>query len=162
MARRRDKLLAAAREADKARLAEREPLLALLLEEPLALASDAGGHLRLIFVQWERATACQELRVREVATAQSGAAWPLGMPYNPKVIQGIQDTFTETQKRVVAYLTNVEKYASAIDAPEPAAGAEVAKVFKNISDEILFEKTTPEEGAKRLRKEAGTILAKGK
>lgn len=85
-----------------------------------------------------------------------------GMPYNPKVIQGIQDTFTETQKRVVTYLTNVEKTASAIDAPEPAAGAEVNKVYKNISDEILFEKTTPEEGAKRFRKEANAILAKGK
>ncbi|UKS27066.1 response regulator [Paenibacillus sp. HWE-109] len=87
-ARRRDKLLAAARQADEARLTEREPLLALLLEEPLVLAPDAAEHLRqakqlglklrLIFVQWETATACQELRVREVAAAQSGADRPLG------------------------------------------------------------------------------------
>ncbi|NOU66461.1 response regulator [Paenibacillus sp. LMG 31461] len=81
--RRREQLLVAARKTDNTRLSEREPLLALLLEEPLA--EDAAERLRLtmqlhhqmklrlIFVQWEKITACQELRVREIAAAQSGA-----------------------------------------------------------------------------------------
>ncbi|MEC0225755.1 response regulator [Paenibacillus alba] len=83
--RRSNDLLAAARQASDGWLTEREPLLALLLEEPLAPnkaellrpAKQLESKLRLIFVQWESATACKELRVREVAAAQSGAGRPL-------------------------------------------------------------------------------------
>ncbi|TBL80754.1 ABC transporter substrate-binding protein [Paenibacillus thalictri] len=100
-----------------------------------------------------------EFYTNNIEAAKSLNAY-FGMPYNPKVIEGIKSTFTDTQKNVVDYLTKVEKVAGVIDPPEPAAGAEVAKIYKNISDEILFEKITPEAGAERFRKEATAVLSK--
>lgn len=83
-----------------------------------------------------------------------------GFPYNPKVLAGVESEFTDTQKRVRAYLDLVESQGSPIDPPAPAAGSEVSTSFKNIASEIFYEKLTPAEGAKRFRQEANKALKK--
>ncbi|TBL80646.1 ABC transporter substrate-binding protein [Paenibacillus thalictri] len=85
-----------------------------------------------------------------------------GMPYHPKLIAGMQSTFSDTQKRVSQYLQIVEKHSSTIDPPAPVAGAEVSKIFTNIRAEVFYEKITPDKAAEKFRKEANAALAKKK
>jgi multiple sugar transport system substrate-binding protein len=85
-----------------------------------------------------------------------------GMPYHPKLVAGMQNTFSDTQKRVSQYLQIVEKYSSAIDPPAPVGGAELSKLFTNIRAEVFYEKITPDKAAEKFRKEANAILAKKK
>ncbi|NHN32456.1 ABC transporter substrate-binding protein [Paenibacillus agricola] len=85
-----------------------------------------------------------------------------GMPYHPRVLEGMNSSFSDTQKRVSEYLTTVEKNSSLIDPPDPTAGVEVGKIFKNVSDEIFFEKISPKQGAEKFRAEANAILLKKK
>lgn len=83
-----------------------------------------------------------------------------GMPYHPKVLEGMEDSFTETQKRISEYLKIVEEHSDVIDPPAPVAGAEVITVFENISNEVFHKQITPEEAAKKFRDEALTILSR--
>ncbi|WP_162341693.1 ABC transporter substrate-binding protein [Paenibacillus paridis] len=83
-----------------------------------------------------------------------------GVPYNPKVIAGLKETFTVTQQNVLDYLSDVERYGSFIDPPDPIAGPEVNQLFKSISNEILFERITPEAGAAKFRTETNAILSR--
>ncbi|WP_240418035.1 ABC transporter substrate-binding protein [Paenibacillus periandrae] len=109
----------------------------------------------------EEAALFIEFFTNNIDAAKSLNAY-FGMPYHPAVLEGMKSSFSDTQKRVAEYLTTVEKYSSLIDPPDPTAAVEVGKVFKNISDEIFFEKTTPKQGAEKFRKEANAILAKKK
>ncbi|WP_138752317.1 ABC transporter substrate-binding protein [Paenibacillus sinopodophylli] len=81
-----------------------------------------------------------------------------GVPYNPKVIKGLQETFTDTQRNVLAYLSQVEKDGSLIDPPDPIAGPAINQLYKSISNEILFERISPEAGAAKFRMEASAWL----
>ncbi|MDF2836246.1 MAG: hypothetical protein K0Q63_1886 [Paenibacillus sp.] len=85
-----------------------------------------------------------------------------GMPYHPNLVQDMQSTFSETQKRVSTYLQEVEQYSSEIDPPAPVAGTEVGKIFTNVASEIFYERITPAEGAAKFRTEANAALAKAK
>jgi multiple sugar transport system substrate-binding protein len=83
-----------------------------------------------------------------------------GMPYHPNLVEEMQATYSETQKRVSEYLQTVETYSSVIDAPAPVGGAEVTKAFTNIRAEVFYEQITPEKAAERFRQEAKAILTK--
>lgn len=83
-----------------------------------------------------------------------------GFAYNPKVLAGLEGTFSENQKQIVDFLAKVEKQGSPIDPPAPAAGSEVGAAFKNIASEIFYEKLSPADGATRFREEASKILSK--
>jgi len=83
-----------------------------------------------------------------------------GIPYKQEVIDGMQDILSDTQKSIIAYLDTVRQHSSKIDDPEPTGHAEIKKLFKNVSDEIFFEKITPAEGAKKFRDLANAVLGK--
>ncbi|WP_256760589.1 ABC transporter substrate-binding protein [Cohnella sp. WQ 127256] len=83
-----------------------------------------------------------------------------GMPYKQEVIAGMQDILTDTQKSIIAYMDTVRQHSSKIDNPEPTGHTEIKKLFKNVSDEIFFEKISPADGAKKFRDLANTVLAK--
>ncbi|WP_337100433.1 ABC transporter substrate-binding protein [Paenibacillus sp. YIM B09110] len=85
-----------------------------------------------------------------------------GMPYHPNLVEEMQSTFSETQKRVSAYLQMVEEHSSEIDPPTPVAGTEIGKLFTNVASEIFYEQITPEAGAAKFREEANAALAKAK
>lgn len=85
-----------------------------------------------------------------------------GMPYHPDLVSEMQSTFSETQKRVSAYLQMVEQHSSEIDPPAPVAGSEVGKIFDNVASEIFYEQISPEAGAAKFRAEADAALAKAK
>jgi len=85
-----------------------------------------------------------------------------GIPYKQEVIDGMQDILTDTQKSIIAYLETVRQHSSKIDNPEPAGHSEIQKLFKNVSDEIFFEKITPADGAAKFRELANAVLGKPK
>jgi multiple sugar transport system substrate-binding protein len=84
-----------------------------------------------------------------------------GLPYHPRVIEGIKDSLSETQRNVLAYLTLVERKGNPIDPPQPSVGGEVSSLYSSLHNEILFGRITPEEGATRFRNEATVILKRG-
>jgi len=83
-----------------------------------------------------------------------------GMPYKKDLIDGMQDILTDTQKSIIAYMDTVRQHSSKIDNPEPTGHTEIKKLFKNVSDEIFFEKITPADGAKKFRELANGVLGK--
>lgn len=91
----------------------------------------------------------------EAAKALNGY---FGMPYHPRVIDSIRDTLTPTQRNVLAYLKAVEQEGSPIDPPEPAAGPQVASLFRTVGNEVLFGRISPGEGASQFRREANALL----
>ncbi|WP_341415034.1 ABC transporter substrate-binding protein [Paenibacillus filicis] len=82
-----------------------------------------------------------------------------GLPYNPRVIAGIRDSLSPTQRKVLDYLDLVERRGSPIDPPESAVGSELVKLFNLLQREMLYRRITPEEGAAKFRSEAMAKLS---
>lgn len=85
-----------------------------------------------------------------------------GVPVSSKVVEGIKSVLSPDQAKVVDYVSSVSENSSTISPMDPVGSAEVMKALKDISDEILFKKITPEEGAAKFRQQANEILAKNK
>lgn len=85
-----------------------------------------------------------------------------GVPVSSKIIEAIKPELTEDEAKIFDYVENASKNASKADAPDPLGSAEVMKALKDISEQILFKKITPEEGAKKFREQAEEILARNK
>ena len=85
-----------------------------------------------------------------------------GVPISSKVVSEVKKDLPEEQKRVFAYVMKAENSNKNLEKAYPLGAAEVVKTLQGISDQILFKKITPEEGAKRFRLEANQILSKNK
>ncbi|MFP3122466.1 sugar ABC transporter substrate-binding protein [Ectobacillus funiculus] len=85
-----------------------------------------------------------------------------GVPVSSKVADAIKPELSEEAKKVFEYVEQASQHASKADPPDPLGSAEVMKALKDISDQILFKKITPEEGAKKFREQANEILARNK
>jgi multiple sugar transport system substrate-binding protein len=83
-----------------------------------------------------------------------------GVPISSKVREALLPTLDDSSKQMFNYIADVEKHSSKIDPPDPAGAAEVSTALKNIEDEILFNKITPEAAAAKFRKQANDILSK--
>jgi multiple sugar transport system substrate-binding protein len=60
---------------------------------------------------------------------------------------------------VFDYVNNVKNSNSSVEKADPLGGIEVVKVLQDISEQILFKKVTPHEGAQIFRTEANKILS---
>lgn len=80
-----------------------------------------------------------------------------GVPISSKVANAVKIELPDDQKKVFEYLMNVENKDMVTAYPLGAAG--VVKNLQDISNQILFKKITPAEGAKRFREEANRILS---
>lgn len=85
-----------------------------------------------------------------------------GVPISSKVREALKPLLSDSQKVMFDYIDLVIKNSSPIDPPDPAGHPEVDKLLKNIEQEILYEKITVEEAAKKFRQGANEILAKNK
>ncbi|OAS82057.1 sugar ABC transporter substrate-binding protein [Metabacillus litoralis] len=81
-----------------------------------------------------------------------------GVPVSTKVSEAIKPELTEGESKIVKYVEDAKKITSEYYPPDPIGSGEVMKALKDISDQILFKKITPEEGAKKFRAQADNIL----
>ncbi|MCY8466675.1 ABC transporter substrate-binding protein [Bacillus atrophaeus] len=81
-----------------------------------------------------------------------------GVPVSDKVAEAIKPKLNEEETKIVEYVEAASKNISKADPPEPVGSAEVIKLLKDTSDQILYQKVTPEKAAKTFRKQANDIL----
>ncbi|MGW8460513.1 ABC transporter substrate-binding protein [Bacillus atrophaeus] len=81
-----------------------------------------------------------------------------GVPVSDKVAEAIKPKLNEEETKIVEYVEAASKNISKADPPEPVGSAEVIKLLKDTSDQILYQKVTPEKVAKTFRKQANDIL----
>ncbi|WNS80948.1 sugar ABC transporter substrate-binding protein [Domibacillus sp. DTU_2020_1001157_1_SI_ALB_TIR_016] len=83
-----------------------------------------------------------------------------GVPVSSEIIDALKPELTEDELKIFEYVESASETASPADPPDPLGSAEVMKALKDISDQILFEKISPEEGAKKFREQADEILSR--
>jgi multiple sugar transport system substrate-binding protein len=85
-----------------------------------------------------------------------------GMPIAAKVRDALKAGFTPEQKIVADYIDKVAANSSPMDPAAPAGSAEIEKLMKDLEQQILFGKITPEKAYEQLKKDAAAIVAKSK
>ncbi|MCL6557319.1 MAG: ABC transporter substrate-binding protein [Firmicutes bacterium] len=86
-----------------------------------------------------------------------------GIPIVPAVRDALKEMLDPVNKQVFDYIDLVgNKNASPIDPPDPPNAGEVLKLFRTITQEVLYGAITPKEAAARFIKEANEILAKNR
>lgn len=85
-----------------------------------------------------------------------------GVPISSKVREALADGVSESVKMTFDYIDELADSSNVgpIDPPEPPAGGEVTALIKEVNEEILFERITPEEGAEKIITRANEILSK--
>ncbi|WP_462405412.1 ABC transporter substrate-binding protein [Gracilibacillus sp. Marseille-QA3620] len=83
-----------------------------------------------------------------------------GVPVSSKVIETLKPLLTEDEVKVFEYVETASQNVGETDPPDPLGSAEVIKALKDASDQVLYKKITPKEGAKQFRDKAEEILSK--
>ena len=83
-----------------------------------------------------------------------------GVPVSSEIIEALKPELTEDELKIFEYVESASATASPADPPDPLGSAEVMKALKDVSDQILFEKISAEEGAKKFREQADEILSR--
>lgn len=85
-----------------------------------------------------------------------------GVPISSKVREALAQGVSESVKMTFDYIDELSGSSNVgpIDPPEPAAGGEVTALIKEVNEEILFERITPEEGAEKIITRANEILSR--
>ncbi len=84
-----------------------------------------------------------------------------GVPVSSEVSEAIKPLLTDGEVKILNYVERAKGITEEFYPPDPVGSSQVMKILKDISDQILFEKITPEEGAKQFRKQADEILKNG-
>jgi multiple sugar transport system substrate-binding protein len=82
-----------------------------------------------------------------------------GVPISSKVVEKIEEDLSENQKKVFDYVNKAKNTSKNVDKADPLGSIEVVKKLQDVSEQILFKKITPHEGAKIFRSEATKILS---
>ncbi|WP_134684096.1 ABC transporter substrate-binding protein [Brevibacillus migulae] len=85
-----------------------------------------------------------------------------GVPVSSKVVEALKTELNPEQVKVFSYMERVSKDGISLVPPDPMNATEVVRTLLDISDQILYKKITPEEGAVLFRKRANEILAKNR
>ncbi|HZJ83286.1 MAG TPA: hypothetical protein VFD57_05710 [Clostridia bacterium] len=83
-----------------------------------------------------------------------------GVPIAGKVRDAMAGEVSENVKMTFDFLGLAADYAGPIDLPEPPAAPEVTAMMREVNEEVLFEKTTPEEAAQKVIERANEILGR--
>jgi multiple sugar transport system substrate-binding protein len=81
-----------------------------------------------------------------------------GVPISTKVVEKLEKDLSPPQKKVFDYVNEVKNTNKKVDKADPLGSNEVVKLLQDVSEQILFKKITPTEGAQRFRTEANKIL----
>lgn len=84
-----------------------------------------------------------------------------GVPISKAVREALADTVSESVRMTFEYIDSIIPYVGPIDPPEPPAASEVTALIKEVNEEVLFQRITPEEAAKKVMERANEILARG-
>jgi multiple sugar transport system substrate-binding protein len=82
-----------------------------------------------------------------------------GVPISSKVIETIEEDLSENHKKVFDYVNKVKNTSKIVEKADPFGSMEVVKKLQDVSEQILFKKITPNEGAQIFRSEANRILS---
>ncbi|MFC4321509.1 ABC transporter substrate-binding protein [Litchfieldia salsa] len=81
-----------------------------------------------------------------------------GVPVSSTVLEAIKTELTDEEIKMIDYVEKAKVLIDEMYPPDPEGSSQVMEVLKGISDQILFKKITPEEGAKKFREQAEYIL----
>lgn len=86
-----------------------------------------------------------------------------GIPIMGTVREPLKNMVDPVNQQVFEYINLVgEKNASTIDPADPLGSGEVAKLFRNTLQEVLYGSAAPKDAAVKFMKQANLILAKNK
>ena len=85
-----------------------------------------------------------------------------GVPISSKIRDAIKPKLSETDKKQIAYIDKITKIAVPADVIEPKGAAEVRNLLVSVTQEMQFDKKTPEQAAQEFIKKANDILEKAK
>ncbi|MCL6457181.1 MAG: sugar ABC transporter substrate-binding protein [Gorillibacterium sp.] len=85
-----------------------------------------------------------------------------GVPLSAKIKESLKTSATEQQIKLFDYVAWVEGHSSPIDPPDPIGSAEVTKILRDVYEQVLYSKVTPEKAAEKFRKQANAVLLKNK
>jgi multiple sugar transport system substrate-binding protein len=85
-----------------------------------------------------------------------------GVPVSSKVENAVRKDLSPIQIKAFDYVKEVKNQNPTVEKADPLGGVEVVKLLQDISEQILFKKLTPREGATIFRTEANKILSKNK
>ncbi|MEC1520760.1 ABC transporter substrate-binding protein [Neobacillus niacini] len=81
-----------------------------------------------------------------------------GVPVSAKVAEKMKPDLSVNQKKVFDYVNKVQNKNNIVEKANPLGSNEVVKLLQDVSEQILFKKITPTEGAQQFRMEANKIL----
>ncbi|MGW7167586.1 ABC transporter substrate-binding protein [Streptomyces sp. NPDC054884] len=74
-----------------------------------------------------------------------------GVPVNPDVIKAIRPVLSPAEKRIADYLTRINALKpTPVHMSNPKAGPSVPDTFKRINEDVLFNRLSPKEAAKKF------------
>jgi len=85
-----------------------------------------------------------------------------GVPVSTKVVEKIETDLSDDEKKVFDYVKKVKNKTMIVEKADPLGSIEVVRLLHDLSEQILFKKITPSEGAKQFRTEANNILSRNK
>lgn len=82
-----------------------------------------------------------------------------GVPVSTKVVEKLEKDLSPPQKKVFDYVNEVKNTNKKVDKADPLGSNEVVKLLQDVSEQILFKKITPTQGAQLFRTDANKILS---
>lgn len=83
-----------------------------------------------------------------------------GVPISGKVRAAMNDSLRDSVRMTFDYIQLAAYHSGPIDPPEPSGAGEVTQLIKEINEEVLFGRTSPQEAAERIIREANELLAR--
>ncbi|MCI8623494.1 MAG: carbohydrate ABC transporter substrate-binding protein [Provencibacterium sp.] len=81
-----------------------------------------------------------------------------GVPISAAVREALAPDLEDTQKVMFDYIAQYAQYASEMDAPQPAAFAEISSLMDNYEQKIVFGEMSVEAAADEFMKKAGEAI----
>jgi multiple sugar transport system substrate-binding protein len=82
-----------------------------------------------------------------------------GVPISPEIREALQPSLPAIQQKVFKYISEAEKVAAPINAPDPAGHSKIlTDVYNPIIDRLLYGDLTPAEAAAQFREQATALL----
>lgn len=81
-----------------------------------------------------------------------------GVPIMRPVREALADRLSETEQKIYQYLTDLGREAATQIVLDSPVQTQIRDVYIRLAEEVVFDRTTPEEAAKQFRVEAEDIL----
>lgn len=81
-----------------------------------------------------------------------------GVPVSSVVKEALLEEVSESQAKVFEYIAWVEENSTPMGAPDPAQAGEIIDLLTNLSEQVAYGQTTPEDASSHFRQQAESIL----